>query len=151
MKLIRALQHDTFCRSATSLVWQRNYEFTLNKEGLLVCMAHIDGTVLVVRAPSLRQRVLAMSHYSPIAGHPGQRRMYDTVKRTFHWLYMATDVDYVVRNCKTCFRDNPKYHHRRHMQLFPVRGPFEFVAMKIVGSFSKTGQGNHCSLVFTDR
>lgn len=64
---------------------------------------------------------------------------------------MAADVDIVVRNCAGCARINPKFRHRRHMQLFPPSGPFVFIAMNIVGPFSKTVQKNRYITVITDR
>lgn len=64
---------------------------------------------------------------------------------------MAVNVDYLVRNCKSCARNDPKYRLQCHMHLFTAIGLLQFVAMGIVGLFSQTVQGNQNIFVRTDR
>lgn len=44
------------------------------------------------------------SNFPPIAGHPGQRRIYDTMRKIFFWKHMANFVYHFVRNCAACAR-----------------------------------------------
>lgn len=102
--------------------------------------------------PSLLwQRLLMMSHYRPIAGHPSQCRMYETLRATFSWLLIAAKVDYIVQNCASCTRTNQNYRHRRNIQLFSAGGQLEFVAMVFVGPFPIAVQGNQHILVIKSR
>lgn len=118
VKMIQSQKQDAFCRTAPTKVEQRNCEITVNEKGLLVRKAHIVGAIHIGQHPSLRQRVLMVSHYPPNAGHCIQRRMYGTLRRPFYGPYMAPDVAYIERNCASCPRNNSKYRFRRNMQLF---------------------------------
>ena len=42
-----------------------------DERGLIVRVAELDGTLQIFVSLKLRQRVLYLAHYTPIAGHPG--------------------------------------------------------------------------------
>lgn len=92
-----------------------------------------------------------ISHYSPLAGHSGQRRMYDTLRQTTYWTHMAADVDYIVKNCRCCVRNTLRYSHRPNLRRILASGPLELIAVDIIGPFLKTVQGSHYALVSTHR
>jgi len=46
----------------------------------------------VVILEALKQRLLRYQHQSVLAGHPGSRRMYDTLRRYVYWPTMVVDT-----------------------------------------------------------
>ena len=112
----------------------------------------IDGAIQRLVPENLRQRILKMAHYPRLAGHPGSRRMYDTLRRDFYWPNMANDVATLVRNCTSCAKvRGAKHSHQHFLKLFPAAGPLEYVAMDILGPLPKSAKGNQYILVITDR
>lgn len=77
-----------------------------------------------------------MSHYPTIAGDPGSRCLYDTIREILYCLCMAANVDYAVQNCKSCAWNYLNNHDEHNMQLF-ASVPLECTAMDIVRPFSK--------------
>lgn len=84
---------------------------------LLVGRLTVDDAIQIVVPSSLRQRIPMVSHYSPIAGQPGQLRMCDTLRRNVYWHFMAADVDYIVNISPICAINNPKYRHQRKLSF----------------------------------
>ena len=64
--------------------------------------------VQVVIPQSLRDRVLGLSHYAKLAGHPGGRKLYRTLRRHFYWPKTALDCYAVAKNCAACARERVK-------------------------------------------
>lgn len=71
--------------------------------------------------------VIYLVHYHPIARHPGQSRLYDTLRKENYWSYMANDVDATVAKYMTCARNESQYKYRRPHQLFQLAGPRDIV------------------------
>ena len=57
-------------------------------------------SVQVVIPQSLKERVLGLSHYAKLAGHPGGRKLYKTLRRHFYWPSMALDCYAVAKNLR---------------------------------------------------
>lgn len=71
--------------------------------------------------------------------------MYDKLRREFYWPKMAADTKRIVSEHQSCAQNNPTYRHKRNLQLFPVAGPPEFIAVDILGLFPETKQCNTSS------
>ena len=56
----------------------------------------------IVVPHNLKQRVLYLSHYPKVAGHPGGRKLYKTLSRHFYWLFQESDCYATVSNCTEC-------------------------------------------------
>lgn len=87
-----------------------------------------------------------LSHYLHLAGHPGERWMYNTVRREFYWLHMANNGYKTVFNGQELAQ---KHGVKRRWVLlrFPTSGPVEFVVMAIIGPVPKMLKGNEFMLV----
>ncbi|CDF38075.1 unnamed protein product [Chondrus crispus] len=108
--------------------------------------------VQVVIPQSLRDRVLGLSHYAKLAGHPGGRKLYKTLRRYFYWPTMALDCYAVAKNCAACARERVKFRkNTKEMKLFTPKAPLEFVAIDILGELITTKRGNRYILVISDR
>ena len=151
-ELIAEQAKDEYCRSVAESVGKRSSSFAYDRNGVLVRKSRLDGTLQKVVPESLRARILYLSHYPRLAGHPGGTRMYYTMRRDFYWPLMANDVHATVRDCESCAKTRgTQYKHQRKMKMFPASGPLEFVAMDILGPLPKTDGGNRFVLVITDR
>lgn len=54
--------------------------------------------------PSLRGKILDLTHDSPLAGHPGIRRTLELLSRHFWWPGITQDVHKYVGSCTICAR-----------------------------------------------
>ena len=150
--LIRAQKTDTFCKRIADTVDTPGSAFNYDRDGVLVRRSALDGSVQRVIPVAFRTHVLQLMHAIPLAGHPGARRMYDTMRCEFYWPHMANDVYETVQRCESCAATRgTQYTKQKHLRLFPANGPLEFVAMDILGPLPKTKQGNQFVVVLTDR
>ena len=126
--------------------------FEIDQFGILCRRAKLDGAMQKVVPKTLRDRLLYLSHYPRLAGHPGQSTMYNSLRRQFFWPFMANDVYQMVKECRSCaaVRGTP-FRHQKFLKLFPATGPMEFVAMDFLGPLPKSHSGKRHVLVITDR
>ena len=124
-----------------------------DERGLIVRVADIDGTIQILVPLGLRQRVLYLSHYTPLAGHPGITKPFYTMRQTFYWPSMSADVRKVSQNCDVCAQERIKLRtHSAPLKLFPAQKPLEFVAIDILGPLERAAvDGSRYILVMTDR
>lgn len=81
---------DTFCRQIRSRLNEgEGLPFAVNNRGLLV--RNMGSNSRIVIPATLQPRVLYLSHYSQLDGHPGGRPLNTSLHRYFYW--PATDVD----------------------------------------------------------
>jgi len=100
-EIILGQAEDEFCKerlkeldilSPPDPKWSRKAFFFTEKNGLL-CRHSVYGRETQVVIPkALKQRLLRYQHQSVLAGHPGSRRMYDTLRRCFYWPTMVVHV-----------------------------------------------------------
>ena len=124
-----------------------------DERGLIVRVADIDGAVQILVPLALRQRVLYLSHYTPLAGHPGITKQFYTMRQNFYWPSMSADVRKVSQNCDVCAQERIKLRtHFAPLKLFPAQRPLEFVAIDILGPLERSAaDGSRYILVMTDR
>jgi len=114
--------------------WSRQAFFFREKNGLLCRHSVYGWETQVVIPEALKQRLLRYQHQSVLSGHPGSRRMYDTLRRYVYWATMVLDVYKHVEQCPACLKN--RLSERRHtstMKLFPALEPFSGLAMDLVG------------------
>ena len=63
-----------------------------------------NNRLCVPKADNIRKRILVEAHDSPIAGHPGYIKTYMSVKKSFFWPRLKSDVLHHVRQCLICQR-----------------------------------------------
>jgi len=128
------------------LVEQKRDEFCLNvlarqsasadsaffedEDGLLRRRSNLDGANQLVVPASLRQRLLAMCHRNIAAGHPGQTRMYETMRVSYYWPAMSSDIAHTVQRCASCAKNRLRFSKRSTtLKLFPAKHPLEDVGV----------------------
>jgi len=106
----------------------------------------------VVIPEALKQRLLRYEHQSVLAGHPGSRTMYDTLRRYVYWPTMVVDVYQHVEQCPACAKN--RLSERRYtstMKLFPALEPFSGLVMDLLGPLTTSRGGHKHVLVICDR
>lgn len=71
--------------------------------------------------------------------------------RKLFWPHMANDGYDTGDQCRSCARNGNRYRHKRSLQLFPLSGSLDFVAIDILRQLSKTTSKNRYVVVITDR
>ena len=105
----------------------------------------------VVIPASLRHDILISCHDDPSAGHLGHIKTYEKVRQRYYWHGMCKDIEHWCRTCIDCaMRKRPRNHHKAPLLPIPVQGPFDRLAMDILGPLPTTHDGNRYILVFSD-
>lgn len=139
---IPAQSRDAFCDEMKQLVGAPNFLFKRDKNGLFERQPPLDGCIQKLVPTSLRPTILYLAHYSILAGHPGECRMYDSLFREYYRPNMAADVRNMVPSCSYCHRVGTKFRHQCKLELFPWCRPLEFVAIDILGPLLRTRTGS---------
>ena len=150
-ELIREQGRDPFCKKIRiSLDRGRPVPFVEDESGVLFRTQ--EGHPQLVIPRSLVPRVLWLSHYPKAAGHPGETKLYRTLRRHFYWTTLSVDAVNTVRNCVSCARNRVKLRRNsKKLQLFPASGPLEYVSIDILGPLLRTSRRNRYILVISDR
>ena len=150
-ELIQAQTSDPFCvRIRQRLNGGQQLPFEGNDEGLLC--RRVEQYQQIIVPPELRPRILHIGHHARLAGAPGGRKLYTTLRREYYWPTMALDCYATVRNCAHCARNRLKLRRNAaRLQLFPATSPLESVSIDILGELIQTPRGNRYLLVMCDR
>ena len=153
-EVIDAQRTDDFCQTVLARQSEtKDSKFFEDEGGILRRKNphHPEYPQIVVPA-SLRPRILSLAHYHKLAGHPGQSRMYYTMRQRFYWPHMAADIQSTVRNCHACAKNRIRLRKRTNpLKTFPATVPLRHVSIDILGALKKTKRGNRWILVMTDR
>jgi len=112
-----------------------------------------DSTSLGL-STTLRQSLLRECHESPLAAHPGVKRMYASMRRQYFWPGLHTDVKAYVESCDLC-RINKSGTSKPWglLQPLPVpTGRWSDISMDFIGHLPVSKHsGCDCVLVIVDR
>ena len=126
--------------------------FYENGDGMLCRHGQQEGTQQVVLPRSLVAYVLNREHSSPLGGHPGETKMYWTIRRRYYWPSLAADVLGWVAACATCAKKRlMEVRSCSAMRLFMATEAFEAVAIDLLGPLPRAPEGYEYLLVMCDR
>ena len=150
-ELVRSQASDTFCQSIRSrLNGGEEVPFADDDRGFLI--RRVEANEQIIIPQELRTRVLHISHFAKVSGHPGGRKLYNGLRRFFYWPSMSFDCYATAKNCVTCAKNRIFLRkNKNYLKLFPVEAPLEFVAIDILGELLRTARGNRFLLVISDR
>ena len=60
---------------------------------------------LIYISKSMRQEIISMHHNSPAHEHIGTEKIAEQIARNYYFLNLMKNIQYYVKNCKTCIRD----------------------------------------------
>ena len=99
----------------------------------------------VVLPELLRDCVLILAHDKQ--GHNGARRIYNSIKRLYHWKGMKKHIQIYCTHCKTCAKFNSKANEFEKKHFSSPPQPMEFICMDLIGEFSPvSSKGNRYAL-----
>ena len=100
----------------------------------------------------MQDEVMAGCHDCLTAGHLGQKKTLDRVKRSFIWHELSTDVGIYVCSCPTCNKNKKStIKPKARLGSFRAEAPMERVHMDILGPFPPSESGNWYILLMVDQ
>lgn len=132
---------------------QRGFnDWHINTDGLVV----FRGRLYIPAAENLRQKLLELYHDDPLAGHFGQTRTTDLLKRKFHWLRLHEDVKEYVMSCAVCQGTTaPRHRPYGKIESLPIpHRPFAELSMDFITGLPPVLMGDQmvdAILVIVDR
>ena len=93
-----------------------------------------DGRIYVPDSNNLRLRVLQSKHDHLLAGHFGQNKTLELIRRDFSWPNLRTFVADYVKSCTTCMR-NKSQRHKPYgfLKQLPIPPqPWESISMDFI-------------------
>ena len=109
-----------------------------------------QGYLRIVVPKTLQQEVLKEAHSGRFAGHFAERRVYNTLKKSYWWKGMRAAVRTHCRSCLTCAtRKGTGRASRPPLQPIAVGGPFHRMGVDVL-QLPLTESGNQYAIVFLD-
>lgn len=103
-------KRDADCTAMPKTVGVPGSAFATDKNGLFEKVSKPDGASQIVVPLRLRPRIFYLGHYLLMQGHQGGRRMYETLRKTFYWRFMANKSYQTVRNGASCAKNQGTMH-----------------------------------------
>ena len=145
-ELQQAYKEDPMCGDPLDLTLQHKH--ITARHGLW----YKDRRIVVPHSPSIKRQILTELHDSKYAGHGGEYRTTDLVKRYFWWPQMDTDCRQFVKGCSLCQRN--KAHTRRYAGLLQQHDmptqKWQQVSMDFIQGLPVTARGNDMIMTVVD-
>lgn len=96
--------------------------------------------------------MLSLVHdYSPMAGHPGERKLYATMRCKFYLQHLLINFQAYVTSCHKCLAKwVTQYTSHDEMNIFTTTNLLEFVAMDILSPLPTSTEKNQFILVISE-
>ena len=125
--------------------------FKVKDNSLLVLISPLDGAEQTVFPESLHPKVMYISHYPLLDGHPKGSKMYDSMIQKYYWSRMANGILQTTKDCRPYEEARgTRYMTQKLMKLFPATKPLEYIAVDLLRPFPPTENGSTNILVITD-
>ena len=119
-------------------------------DGVLYFENKTLNKLCIVVPEKYRDALLEEAHAGRFAGHLGDKKVYDRLRRYYWWRGMRGDVRKFCRSCLVCAsRKGTRKTFRPPLQPIPVGGPFHRVGVDIL-QLPLTAKGNQYVAVFVD-
>lgn len=124
-------------------------QFGIAKTSILLRRATIECMLQKPEPARLHREILANTHNPMSVVHPGSRRMFDSMRRTYCWPHMFIDINQWVEACVSCGRKCQVNKRLRYLQVFPTGNPRVFFG-RTFQFFAKMLTGNRSVFVVAD-
>jgi len=111
----------------------------------------LDNRIYVLDNANLCLWVLQYHHNYVLAGHLGQNKTLELVRRHYSWPNICNDVQKFCKSCVTCMRSKPQ-HHRSYgsLQQLPIlECPWNSISVDFIKKLSSS-TGFNTILVIVD-
>jgi hypothetical protein len=125
-------------------------EKVLRQDGMIYVQEGITKRIWV--PPSLRKRMMALYHDTPVSGHKGVKKTYASMRVDLIWTDMEKDIAKYIGQCKTC-QQYKNYDNRKNpYKTTPIPSRcFDEISLDVVGPLPITSSGMKYILVIQDR
>lgn len=137
LEYIDTKRANTYCSQVHQYNGLPNTTFTYEKDLVSVRKELINSAIQKGLRTSVRTRILNLHHYFLLVGHPGERRMRDSLRQKYHLMNMVSEVYRVVKSCIGCTHMGTVFDHQRKLELFQPARPLEFVSIDILGPLTR--------------
>ena len=149
-RVVKAQADDSFCREKiVRLLAEGGESYTVSSDGGL----RFNGRLVVPEGEELRHEVMAESHGSRFAVHPGGDKMYQAMRRQYWWSGMKRDIAVFVSKCATC--QLVKVDHQRPAGLLQplevLMWMWESISMDFITGLPTSQRGHDSIWVIMDR
>ena len=129
------------------------------RNGKLVRLSKSKNDIItqLVVPTILRNRILSLSHDTPICAHGGRNKTYFVLSQSFFWPGMYRDVKTFCKSCDTCQRTTQKGRNVKAPLQTPDSNnpriclrPFEKIAIDIIGELPMSKHKNRFILTVID-
>ncbi|KAL2092454.1 hypothetical protein ACEWY4_012252 [Coilia grayii] len=105
----------------------------------------------VVIESERKRQIFLESHFNDIGHHLGQKKTVHRIQSKYYWLGIVKDVVDWIKECETCQHTERNKNMTRIIRPIKVDGPWEVIAVEILGPFPGTvPAGNIHVVVITD-
>ncbi|TRZ02133.1 hypothetical protein DNTS_031912 [Danionella cerebrum] len=105
----------------------------------------------VVIESERKRQIFLESHFNEIGHHLGQKKTVHRIQSKYYWLGIVKDVVDWIKLCETCQCAERNKNLARTLRPIKVDGPWEILAIEIIGPFPGTVQrGNMHIVIITD-
>ena len=108
-----------------------------------------DGAIVIPNCPEIRRQIITELHDSQYAGHGGEVRTVQLLRRYFWWPTLDKDARQFVKGCPLCQRN--KSGHRRYAGKLEQHSmpsqKWEQISMDFISGLPKTKSGNTMIMV----
>lgn len=132
-KLLPEQVNAPYCREIAITVSNPGSVYSYAKNGVLITQSRIDGALQKAVPKSMRVCVLSVSHYPFLAGHPGDRQLYDSLGHEYYLPHMPNDAYTMEVDCQYCASQGIITCYQKQLYLFSAAGPLSILEMDILG------------------
>ena len=111
-----------------------------------------DDLIVVPSSPAIKRQIMAELHDSQYAGHGGEARTVQLVRRYFWWPSLDNDVRQFVKGCSLCQRNKAStraYAGKLQQHDLPTQ-KWQQVSMDFISGLPVTKHGNSMIMVVVD-
>jgi hypothetical protein len=136
-------------RESQALLTDLGDEFTA-ENGIIYKIGRYGGRIPFIPI-NIRGQVLAYFHDRPESGHMGFRKTLGRLVRRVFWFGMQEDIYKYISSCPLCQAcKNPNVKPAGVMKSVQTRGPWDMLAVDLMGPLPTTPRGNTQLLVVVD-
>ena len=100
---------------------------------------------------ALKEEVMLSLHEEITSGHLSFEKTYLKIKARYYWTGMCAEIQRWCSSCVDCAtKKSPRNLPKAPLQPIPVEGPFDRVAVDVLGPFPTSDRGNKYIVIFTD-
>lgn len=137
-ELRTAQSTDADCHIAFPYFQNQKLLRSADSNEVLVRVSALDGASQRVLPGSLHPRFLHICHYSPLAGHSGERRVYDSMRKKFYGSHKAIGVYTSLREFHYGVQNRTHGKRQLLLKLVLTKAPLQYKGINILQPLPKT-------------